>query len=182
MSDKDNEDLKKRVMMRILMPKIGAEDIEKLKSSNAFMLRATLPVGATFISAVSVPSIIDMMGFSGGGGPPAFAYSIDPDETVTQQLLLMTIMPEMPINRPCSSMGVELKELGVIQSMGMLLTGFEWSGSGVPDLEENYKIAGAHIFDTVPYVIPEMLKALTLQRLVQTQAQNAQAQDKPPGT
>ena len=157
------------LMARILIPKIEPKDVETLKGNEPFLLKATVPRGAQFISVNAVPSIIDMMGFSGGGGPPAFSYLIDPDEEDVYDVLLMTAMPEARFHR-LAELKVDIKPLGVVQCMGMLLMGFEWSGRDLGVVMEGFEAHGAHIFETVPYQVPEMLKLMSLQRLAQAKA------------
>lgn len=171
-----SEEKLKSLMARIFMPKIEAKDIEALKGNEPFLLKASIPRGAQFISVNAVPSIIDMMGFSGGGGAPAFAYLIDPDEEETYDALLMTALPEARFHR-LEPLKVDIKPLGVVQSMGMLLMCFEWSGEDIDTVTEGFKAHGAHIFETHPYQVPEMLKLMSMQTLVKAKA-DAAAQPK----
>jgi hypothetical protein len=169
-------------MARIYMPKIGIEEIEKLKADKPFVLKAQVPDRASFVGVCAVPSLVDIMGFSGGGGPPAFAYLIDPDETLLRTHLLMTIMPEQPFGKPGDYAGVVFRALGVVQVMGMLLMACEFYGDSesvsMLTPEEHIRLAekrlleaGANIFETHPYAVPEVMKAAVLHKLAQ--ARNA---------
>jgi hypothetical protein len=122
-----------------------------------------------------------MMGFSGGGGPPSFAYVINPDEENLVTRLLMTSVPEHAFFYPPRDLDVVLCELGMVQCMGMLLMCFEWSGSRINELEQYFVAAGALIIDMQPYEVPAMLRTIQLQKMAQQQAQNAAAEGKAPG-
>jgi len=171
----------KRLMARVYMPKVTPENIEQLKSDAPFLLRVDLPYGSSFVSATSIPSLVDMLGMSSGGGPPGFGYVIDPDEKKTSKHLLMTCMPEQAFFYPPTGLNVILVERGVVQCMGMLLMCFEWYGDDIDELEQYLVAGGAMILDTQPYEVPAMLKVIHLQKMAQQQAQNAAAQGKPPG-
>ncbi len=166
-----------RLMARIYMPKVTAEDIEKLKSDQPFLMRVNLPIGSTFVDVCAVPSIVDMMGMSGGGGPPAFAYLIDPDQKETEKRLLMTAMPEHAFFWPPDDLDVSvMPPLGVVQCMGMLLMCFQWRGEDIAKLEQHFTNHGVFIIDTQPYKVPPMLRVIQLSKMAQVQAQNAAVQ------
>jgi hypothetical protein len=171
----------KRLMPRIYMPAIAPADIEKFKTDKPFLLRADLPIGAAFVSVCSVPSIIDLLGMSGGGGPPAFAYLVDPDEPRSNRVLLTTHVPEEPFPQPPGQLRVVRAVRGVVQVMGMLLVCFEWFGEDVWMLEELFEAAGCLIVDTQPYVIPPMLMQMALAKSAQAQKTHEQAQKKSAG-
>ena len=171
----------KRLMARVYMPKVTPENIETLKSDAPFLLRVDLPLGSSFVSATSIPSLVDMLGMSGGGGPPGFGYVINPDEKTTTKHLLMTSLPEQAFFYPPTGLKVTLVERGVIQCMGMLLMCFEWYGEDIDELERGFSAAGAVILDAQPYEVPAMLTVIQLQKMAQQQAQNAAAQGKSPG-
>lgn len=157
------------VMVRTYIPKIVPEELERLKGNEPFLLRAELPRGARFLSINPVPSVIDMMGFSGGGGPPAFSYLVNPAEKETFEVVLMTVMPESPFMRPKDG-EISMTPLGVVQCMGMLLAGFQLSGPNIAEVIGNFKGAGAYVFDTQPYTVPDMLKMLSAQNLSRVKA------------
>ena len=57
-----------RLMPRVYMPKVTAEDVEKLKSDAPFLMRVDLPYGSSFFEVAPIPSLVDMIGMSRGGG------------------------------------------------------------------------------------------------------------------
>lgn len=176
---------KQQLMARIYMPKLEAKDIEKLKADKPFVMRAHVPEGAVFVGAVTVPSLVDMLGFSGGGGAPAFAFVIDPEQKMTSKKLFFTVMPEHKMLAPPSELKIEY--LGVVQSMGMLLLCCSLRGANgcrydveVNQAEKLFEELGAYIIDMQPYVVPPLLHAITLQKVLAAQQQlKKPEQDKP---
>jgi len=167
-----------RLMPRVYMPKVTMEEVEKLKADTPFLMKALIPRGARFVDVCPIPSLVDMLGFSGGGGPPSFAYVINPDEKKLVPHLLMTSVPEHAFTCPPVELDVILAELGVVQCMGMLLMCFQWSGHGIAELEQHFVDHGAFIIDMQPYEVPDMLRTVALQKMVQQQAKNKVAEGK----
>ena len=136
------------------MPHVGPENIEALKDNRPFIMRAELEHSASFLQAVAVPSIIDMLGFSGGGGAPAYAFKVDTQFTDRRKVLFLSTMPNTDFYVPPGHIS-----LGVVQSMGVLLAHFMIDGEGiVDDYEKQATEAGAVVVDMLDYQVPEVLR------------------------
>lgn len=165
-----HKDIQPNYRVRILMPNVGAENIEALKDNKPFVMRADLELGAQFIQVVSTPTLVDMMGFSGGGGPPAYAFLVHQRQVDKQQVVFISLAPNTPFYLPVasadptSSMRIEDPDvrwvaLGVTQAMGALLTHFMLTGSGLDDevLKSAREKNTAVVVEMIDYQIPEML-------------------------
>jgi len=147
--------------VRIYTPKITTkEDVDSLRDNRPFLMKTEIPVESQFINVCSVPSLLDMMGFSGGGGPPAYAYVVDPDCEKTRKVIFASVTPNNPIPVQKTE-GVVFKPLGVIQCVGVLLGHFEITGPMVESgaFEEVMSSSGL-VIEMMPYQVPPALKAL----------------------
>jgi hypothetical protein len=135
--------------VRIYTPKITTkEDVDSLRDNRPFLMKTEIPVESQFINVCSVPSLLDMMGFSGGGGPPAYAYVVDPDCKETRKVIFASVTPNNPIP--------------VQKTEGAVFKGhFEITGPMVESgaFEEVMSSSGL-ILEMVPYQVPPALKAL----------------------
>lgn len=174
--------------VRIYTPKITTkEEVDALRDNRPFLMKTEIPIEAQFLNVCSVPSLLDMLGFSGGGGPPAYAYFVDPECEETRKVIFCSVVPNAPMPKQATK-GVSFKPLGVVQCVGVLLGHFEITGPMVDDgtFEEVMGSAGL-ILDMVPWKVPEGLKALYAPE-VQKQLEALHAQAKasplgnPPGT
>ena len=152
--------------IRVYMPAIKTqEEMTELLEGRPYVTRLVLPYHSKFLHVCSVPSLVDLLGFSSGGGPPGYAYAIGPgqprgDYTQERRVLLFCIhlgqSLEIPRKVEESGWGYVLTPLGATQSAGRLLGHFEMSGPAVHSgivqkaLEEN----GAVVHDTVLYTLP----------------------------
>lgn len=166
--------------IRILTPCVGPENIEALKENKPFLMRADLELGAQFIQVVSLPTLVDMLGFSGGGGAPAYGFLVNEEQVDKELVLFISLAPNTPVYLPVldadatSSMRIEDPNvrwavLGITQSMGALLTHFILRGPGVEEIiEEAEEVI---VVDMVDYKIPELLRQKILPgRLEQIEA------------
>jgi hypothetical protein len=150
--------------IRIYMPNIvDTKDVEALKDNKPFFMKAGVPVGSLFLSVVSIPSLIDMMGFSGGGGPPGYAFAVTNAQADETHLFFSvypnTGIPELDLP---PEEKITLKPLGVAQAVGILFGHYSATGPGVRSGEAERQIveAGGRVIDMVPYEPPPMLKSL----------------------
>jgi hypothetical protein len=153
--------------VRILTPHVGAENIEALKENKPFLMRAELELGAQFIQAVAVPTLVDMLGFSGSGGAPAYGFLVNEQETEREQVLFISLAPNTPIHLPVQGDGlggmriedpdVRWAVLGITMALGALLTHFILKGPGIAKIIENAD-GNAIVVDMLDYEIPDMLK------------------------
>ena len=147
--------------IRIYMPNIvDTKQVEALKSNKPFLMRADVPKTATFLGVTSIPSIVDMLGFSGGGGPPGYAYSVDPEETETRKAIFAAVMPNKQLPKLETGM-IAYIPLGVAQSVGILYGHFILHGPAVEDGTVE-KLVGDEglIIDMITYEPPPMLRTL----------------------
>jgi hypothetical protein len=155
--------------IRILTPHVVLENVEALKEDKPFLMRAELELGARFIQAVAMPTLVDMLGFSGGGGAPAYGFLVPYPQAERGRVLFISLAPNTPFYLPVEDMGridMSLREpklhwepLGVTQSMGALLTHFLLRGSdGVAEIVKNAEEEGAAVVDMIDYQIPELLQ------------------------
>jgi hypothetical protein len=148
--------------IRVYMPNItDATQVAALKDNKPFLMRASIPVGSCFLGATAIPSLIDMMGFSGGGGPPGYAYAVDPDQHEFEKVLFAAVMPNRPLPVVESSI-VTYRPLGIAQSVGIIFGHFIMTGPGVDDggIEEVLTASGGLILDTIVYEPPPILRTL----------------------
>lgn len=136
------------------------EELEELKEDRPFVMRGTIPAGAQFVQLLTIPTIVDMIGFSSGGGPPAFAYLVNPESTEMTQVLWFMVAPGVTFVVPDLEEELEGSFLGVIQTLGMLLGAMEIRGGeeAVSDLTTMFSVAGSMVFNMVPYKVPELVK------------------------
>lgn len=147
--------------IRIYMPNIvDQKQIDALKSNKPFLMRANLPKHSSFVGVVSIPSLVDMLGFSGGGGPPGYAFAVDPEVTETKKVYFAAVMPNRPMPKFETGM-VSYSALGVAQSVGILYGHFLLHGPGVEDgtLERVVEQEGL-IVDMITYEPPPSLRTL----------------------
>jgi len=137
------------------------EELEELKENRPFVMRGTISSDARFVQLLTIPTIVDMVGFSSGGGPPGFAYLINPELSERTHALWFVVGPNLPFAMPDKQMeDLEGSFLGVIQTLGMLLGAVEVRGSeeAISDLSGMFLSAGSMVFDMVPYTVPDMVK------------------------
>ena len=146
--------------IRIYMPHIvDAEQVAALKDNRPFLMKANVPIGASFLGVVAIPSIVDMMGFSGGGGPPAYAFAVNPDEHETEKYLFAAVMPNKVLPAIATGM-LQYTPLGVQQSVGILFGHFRLTGPAVDDgaVEDTISEDG-FVVDMIVYEPPPVLAA-----------------------
>ncbi len=146
------------------MPNIvDTKQVEALKDNKPFFMKAEIPVGSRYLGVTSIPSLIDMMGFSGGGGPPGYAYAVT-DAVSTEPTLFFSVFPNTVIpefDLPPEDK-VTLEPLGVAQAVGILFGHYQVTGPGVRSglaaklIEEE----GGHVLDMIQYEPPAMMKSL----------------------
>lgn len=149
------------------MPNLtDVKEVERLKNNEPFMMRAEIPMDSRFLGVVSIPSLVDMMGFSGGGGPPGYAFAVNPDLNDVENGLLkrifVTVMPNTELPRPREDHAFEWVALGVAQCVGILLGHYEVVGRDVIDgsFEEEMESRGARLIDMIQYEPPPLLRSL----------------------
>ena len=147
--------------IQIYMPNLtNVKEVEELKSNKPFVMRAHVPKGAKFLGVTSIPSIVDMMGFSGGGGPPGYAFAV-PETAETDKQIFVAMMPNTPLPK-MESLDLMFKPLGVTQCVGMLFGHFRVHGKAVQDgvFEDAIENGGCLIVDMIKYEIPALLHTL----------------------
>lgn len=147
--------------VRIYTPKITTkEEVEALRDNRPFLMKTEIPVESQFLNVCSVPSLLDMLGFSGGGGPPAYAYFVNPDCAETRKVIFASVVPNKPLPEQTEG-GAIFKPLGVFQCVGVLLGHFEITGPLVESgaFEEVMGSSGL-VIDMVTWQVPAGLKAL----------------------
>jgi hypothetical protein len=146
--------------MRILTPQVVLENVEALKEDKPFLMRAELELGARFIQAVALPTLVDMLGFSGGGGAPAYGFLVETSQLEQEQVLFISLAPGAPFYLPTGMQDnpVYWSPLGITQSMGALLTHFFLRGPGIGDIVKSAESEGAVVVDMLDYQIPELLQ------------------------
>lgn len=165
--------------VRILTPHVGVENIEALKDNKPFIMRAELELGAQFIQTAALPTLVDMLGFSGGGGAPAYGFLVEEAQKEKEPVLFISLVPNEPIYLPVITIHHKMEErtlswdvLGITHAMGALLTHFILKGSGISKILENAESEGAVVVDMIDYKIPEILQQKILPgRLAQVQSQ-----------
>ena len=156
-------------MVRIFMPKLDPKDVAQLKGNEAFLMHARVPYGAKLLGSCSVPSLVDMMGFSGGGGVPAYAFYIGPEEDRLNDVAFLLLVPEAPW---VPQEGIFEKALEPVKVMGMLLVPLMLTGSHVGRyLEQVRSSPNGFVLESVPYKVPDYLKAATVHQHVYQKAQ-----------
>ena len=159
--------------IRILTPHVGPENIEALKDNKPFIMRAELEVAAKFIQVIALPTLVDMLGFSGGGGPPAYGFLVGAGVTATKPVLFLSLTPDTPfylpppLNRIDFGLGpvgneVLWEVLGITQSMGALLTHFMLRGPGIGAYLAEAKSEDIVVVNMIDYQIPELLQTKIL--------------------
>ncbi len=135
------------------------EELEEMKEDRPFVMRGALPIGALPVQAVTIPTIVDMIGFSSGGGPPGFAYFIDPTEERKQHYIWLLLAPgaQFDIDR---TMELQGEVMGMVQCLGLLFCALEVKGEAEPVEQylEHLREKGCMVFDMVPYAIPDLMK------------------------
>lgn len=167
---------------RIYMPNIvDTSQVQALKDNKPFLMKAEIPVGSVFQGVVSIPSFIDMMGFSGGGGPPGYVHVVTRAQA-TEAWLFAAVAPNLEFPDPSDELSPDetfiIEPLGVAQAVGLLFGHFRMSGPGVRSgaLERKLTEAGGLVVDMIPYEQPSMLKTLydpKLQKDLQEALENA---------
>lgn len=136
------------------------EELEELKEDRPFVVKGELPRGAEFVQLLSIPTIVDMVGFSSGGGPPGFAYLVSPMQGTVHTVWFL-VGPNLPFVVPDRD-DPELngKFLGVVHVMGMLFGAVQMQGteSAIDRLLKGFEEADSMIFKMVPYKIPDMMR------------------------
>lgn len=162
--------------VRVLTPRVDTENIEALKEDKPFLMRAELERGAQFIQTVALPTLVDMLGFSGGGGAPAYGFLVNEGDNEMEDVLFISVLPNIPIHLPVTSshagMRVESSEvrwaaLGITHAMGALMSHFILKGPGVAKIIED---AGDKVIvvDMIDYQVPDLLqKKILPNRLAQ---------------
>lgn len=148
-------------IFRIFMGRLGPDQVQLVKQENRpLFFRVLLPRGARFLGCHGIPTLVDLLGMTGGGGPPGFAFFIDTDE-VSDLVLLGFTFPETPLSvEPPRGTTLHLEPLGIFQTMGMLLGGFMITGD-VRDIIGNLEKSGALITDTISYEVPHAFRSST---------------------
>lgn len=156
----DQEKREPNFRVRILTPKVGMENVEALKEDKPFLMRAELELGALFIQAVALPTLVDMLGFSGGGGVPAYGFLVKANKLEHEQVLFISLASGVSFYLPTEVQDnpVYWSVLGITQSMGALLTHFFLRGPGIDDIVKNAESEGAVVVDMIDYQIPELLQ------------------------
>lgn len=158
--------MNKQQQVMILMPFIAdgdREQAERWRENKPFILRGSLPDGATFLAVCSIPTVIDMFGFSSSGGPPGIAYLVPDTETdkAPRKYLWLLCAPnvafEMPEGDGCETITTTAR--GVVQFAGVLLGVLEVTGAdeSIEFLEESFEKLGI-LVDSRLYKVPELLK------------------------
>lgn len=145
----------------ILQPAISKpEELEELKEDRPFVMRGSVPTGAQFVQVLTIPTIVDMVGFSSGGGPPAFAYFVDPRIEGHVSLLWFMVGPGFTFDWLDDEPLLRAHFRGVVQSLGMLLGAVELSGPEhlIDAITGTFREAGSMVFQLIPYQIPVMFK------------------------
>lgn len=151
-------------IVRVFMPDLKPEEIETLKDNKPFALHARVPASATFLQFVAIPSLIDLMGFSGGGGVPGFAFLIDPREEEMEDIVFVVRYPEQEVWLPKDN-EESVDPLGIAQVMGMLMAGFSIRGVELESLRKQISEVGGTIFGTKHYTVPAFLQQMTLRKV-----------------
>ncbi len=164
--------------IRIYMPNItDTTQVAALKDNKPFLMKAEIPVGSFFLGVTSIPSVIDMMGFSGGGGPPGYSYAVT-NAQATEPHLFAAVLPNQEVPR----LEVEpehahtMEWLGVAQAVGILFGHFKMTGAGVRDgtVEKLLTESGGLIIDMIQYEPPPMLRTLYDPKMQEAISQSVQ--------
>ncbi len=159
--------------VRVLTPKVEVENVEALKENRPFIMKADLELGARFIQAVALPTLVDMLGFSGGGGAPAYGFLVETRAVEKEPVLFISLAPNSPVLFPEGPFEreedlVRWEPLGLALSLGAVLAHFILRGPGVAGIAERAAEDGAVVVGMTDYQIPDMLKQKILpQRLAQ---------------
>lgn len=140
----------------ILTPNLTKpEQFEEVKEDRPFLMCGELPSGAEFIQMVSIPTVIDMFGLSSGGGPPGFAYLVDPEEEDKDGYIFLLLGPSMPIE-----FATNYQVVGVVHCLGMLLGAVQIRGSvkSMTSTVDKFRAEGSPVFDMIRYHIPDIMK------------------------
>jgi len=151
-------------MIRVITPLVTADDLKGVKGNEDMFMQASLPKGFTSLGVIAIPSLVDMMGFSGGGGPPGFVYLIDPNEEVLEEVLLSVVPPEITVIRDNKNL-LTISCRGLMQCQGALLAGIEYRGEGMHCFIEELKEKGALITASQNYTVPKELANFAKDRL-----------------
>lgn len=146
---------------RIYMPNVtDTNQVAALKDDKPFLMKANIPVGSPFYGVVAIPSLIDMMGFSGGGGPPGYAFAVDPEQEKEDPCLFAAVMPNRAL--PKLPGKISYVPLGVVQAVGILFGHFMLAGEAVRDgtAEQELLKEGGLILEMIQYEPPAMLRSL----------------------
>lgn len=151
--------MKNRELLILQPAATKPEELEELKEDRPFVMYGTVPKGSMTIQVLTIPTIVDMIGFSSGGGPPGFAYFINPDEKEVEHCIWLLLAPGITfdVDEEIERMG---EVLGVVMCLGVLLCGVEVRGDEAPIKKylEYLKSKGCMVFDVVPYKIPDLMK------------------------
>ena len=147
--------------LTILQPKVTKpEEMSKLREDKPFVMRGKLPYAAVFTNFLTIPTVIDMIGFSSGGGPPAFAYLIDPDSERFDHHLWFLVGPNIKFDLPQVD-GASSAFLGVTQTLGMLLGAANVKSESeqvINELVRGFEALGHLVVEVMPYRIPSLLR------------------------
>lgn len=145
---------------RLYMPSLRdpkvAEELQK--GSKPFVWKALIPEGSVYVGHASVPTLIDMLGFSSAGGPPAVAFLVDPAQKACKVHLFSAIAPGVRFESSSPSVAW-MAARGIVTISGALfvLTEHVAVGEGV-NVDELFRQAGAIVLESQEYAIPDVLK------------------------
>jgi hypothetical protein len=150
------------VKLTILTPKLtDPSQFEDLKTNSRFVMRGKLRKGSTFLDVVNVPTIMEMVGMSSGGGPPGFSY-IESDNEEYDHILFVLMAPNQSIGFPCEARGV-------VQCLGMLFLALTITGDEkfIDGAVDSFKTIDEDVMvlDLIVYEHPDLLKQRAFPRV-----------------
>jgi len=131
-------------------------------ATKPYVLKLELPVGAQFLGAFNLPNLMTVLGF-GQGGPPGYAFLVDPEEDATCVRYFASQTADAPFLWKTTE--VECWNRGLLTLLGVpvvvLELVYDMSTPGIQEaLERGLKMNGVVIDGVRYHTPPSLLKAV----------------------
>jgi hypothetical protein len=146
-------------MLRIFSPRFTPEIIEGVtKGEIQYATIVRVPKQSRLIGCLPTPSLIEVLGGQGPGGPVGYAYWIDDVSAPVFPRLMFHVEPEVAYPELQSDDLMTVAPLGIAMFKGMLLGHVEGTTEDMPKLIARLAEKKYAVVESYPYVVPDEFK------------------------
>lgn len=141
-----------------------------------YVLKLEIPVGAEFLEVFNLPNLMSMMGFGNAGGPPGYAFLVNPDEDAMCTRHFVSRVADQPFAWRAEHAQMVHRGLLTVVGVPVLILEVFYSveGESMQRLEERYRKTIV-LLDGVRYRTPPALLKRVAPNAVADEERTSQA-------